>query len=95
MTPVTGWTLRYRLTGSDDDPTISPNSPNSAANTGEILMGLQKGTSYDVMVAASNSAGMGEFKTVMGRTQVDRELCASHLKPDVAMNWRVVDPHLL
>jgi len=73
MTPVTEWTLRYRRTDSSDNPTISSNSPYSANIMSEVLSGLEKGTSYDVMVAASNSAGMGNFTTQTERTQVDRK----------------------
>ncbi|XP_065888354.1 cell adhesion molecule DSCAM-like isoform X3 [Dysidea avara] len=71
MTPVTRWTLRYRLTGSSDDLTISPSSLHSADSRGEVLTGLEKGKSYDVMVAANNSAGMGDVTTEMETTLVD------------------------
>ena len=73
MTPVTRWTLRYRLTGSSDDLTISPSSLHSADSRGEVLTGLEKGKSYDVMVAANNSAGMGDVTTEMETTLVDRK----------------------
>jgi len=69
MTPVMEWTLRYRRTDSSD-VTVSPHPANS---TSEVLSGLEKGTSYDVMVAASNSAGMGDFTTETERTLVDRK----------------------
>jgi len=69
MTPVMEWTLRYSRTDSSD-ATISPHPANSMT---ELLSGLDKGTSYDVMVASSNSAGMGNFMTVTERTLIDRK----------------------
>jgi len=70
MTPVMEWTVRYRRTGSSDT-TISPNSPHPANSMTKVLSGLDTATSYDVMIAASNSAGTGDFTTQTERTLVD------------------------
>ena len=70
MTAVTGWTLCYNPTGSSDDVIMRSHD----ANINEyVLMGLDKGTSYTVSVAASNSAGMGPFTEEVESTMTDRK----------------------
>ena len=70
MTAVTGWTVRYRRTGSSDDFTMGSHDANVMEY---VLTGLDKGTSYIVSVAASNSADMGPFTEKMESTLIDRK----------------------
>ena len=70
MTPVTGWTVGYHPTGSSDD--VIMRSYDANVNE-DVLMGLDKGTSYTVLVAASNSAGMGPFTEEVSSTMIDRK----------------------
>ena len=70
MTAVTGWTLRYHPTSSSNDVT---RQIFDADDSGYVLMGLDRGTSYTVQVAANNSIGMSSFTNQMESTLVDRK----------------------
>ena len=69
MTAVTGWTVHYGITDSNDVTIASYN----ANDNGVELTRLEKGTSYTVSVAASNSAGIGQFTTRTISTLIDRK----------------------
>ena len=69
MTAVTGWTVHYGITDSNDVTITSYN----ANDNEDKLTGLEKGTSYTVSVAASNSAGRGQFTTRTISTLIDRK----------------------
>ena len=71
MTAVTSWTIQYHCTDSDDDVMMQSHDADGV-NEYE-LTGLDKGTSYTVLVAASNSAGMGPFTNQMVMTLIDRK----------------------
>ena len=72
MTAIAAWTVRYHPTGSSDDVIMRSHD----ANVNEdVLMGLDKGTSYTVLVAASNSAGIGPFTEEVASTMIDRKWC--------------------
>ena len=70
MTSVTNWTLLYHRHGNSDNIT---NRSHDADSMGDILTGLDKGTSYVVLVAASNTAGMGPFANSTATTLIDGE----------------------
>ena len=70
MTPVTGWTVCYHPTGGSDDVMMRSHDVNVNE---DVLIGLDKGTSYTVLVAASNSAGMGPFTEEVTSTMIDRK----------------------
>lgn len=70
MTAVTGWTLDYHPTSSSNDVT---RLVFDVDDTGYVLMGLDKGTSYTVRVATSNSTGIGPFTEEMISTLIDRK----------------------
>ena len=72
MTSVTNWTLFYYHHGSSDITSRS----HDADSMGDILTGLDKGTSYVVSVAASNTAGMGPFGDNTATTLIDGEWCS-------------------
>ena len=69
MTAVTGWTLRYHRTGSNDVIMRS----HDADDTSYLIMGLEKGTSYTVSVTVNNYAGVGPFTVQMVSTLIDRK----------------------
>ena len=69
MTAVTGWTIQYHRTDSDDDVMIQSHDADGV-NEYELTV-LDKGTLYTVSVAANNSAGMGSFTNRMVMTLVD------------------------
>ena len=69
MTAVTGWTVHYEITNSNDVTITSYN----ADDNGDKVTGLEKGTSYTVSVAASNSGGIGQFTTRTISTLIDRK----------------------
>ena len=69
MTAVTGWTVHYGITNNNDVTITSYN----ADDNGDELTGLEKGTFYTVSVAASNSAGRGQFTTRAISTLTDRK----------------------
>ena len=69
MTAVTGWTVNYQRGDSNDVMMES----HDANRNGVVLTGLNKGTSYTISVAASNTAGMGTFTTQTETTQTDRK----------------------
>ena len=70
MTAVTSWTVQYHRTDSDDDVMMQSRDGNDDEYE---LTGLDKGTSYTVSVAASNSAGMGPFTDRVVMTLIDRK----------------------
>ena len=69
MISVTSWTVHYGITDSNDVTITSYN----ADDNGVELTGLEKGTSYTVSVAASYSAGRGQFTTRTISTLIDRK----------------------
>ena len=69
MTAVTNWTVHYGITDSNDVTITSYN----AGDNGDELTGLEKGTSYTVSVAATNSAGSGQFTIRTISTLIDRK----------------------
>jgi len=71
MSVVTGWTVHYRRSDSSNVMTTSHN----VNVNNDVLMGLDKGTSYIVSVAASNSAGMGPFTNKTITTLIDCKKC--------------------
>jgi len=71
MSAVTGWTVHYRR--SDSSSVMI--RPHNANVTNDVLMGLDKGTSYIVSVAANNTAGMGPFTNQTITTLIDCKKC--------------------
>ena len=70
MTPVDGWTLRYHPTDDSNDVMMRLHD----ADTNEVeLTGLSKGTSYTILVATSNTAGMGPFADETILTLINRK----------------------
>ena len=69
MTAITGWTVHYEITDSNDVII----TPYNADDNGDEITGLEKGTSYTISVAASNSAGRGQFTTRTISTLIDRK----------------------
>jgi len=70
MTAITSWTVRYHPTSDSSD--VMETSHDANVNE-DVLTGLNKRTSYTVSVAASNSAGMGQFDEESASTPADRE----------------------
>ena len=68
MTPITGWTVRYYPTDNSSDVTLRSHDANTNY---DVITGLNKGTSYVVSVAASNSAGLGRFDAEIVSTLID------------------------
>ena len=51
------------------------NRSHDADSMGDTLTGLDKGTSYVILVAASNTAGMGPFGDSTATMLIDGEWC--------------------
>ena len=69
---ITGYSVQYRISDTDDRPGNQPGSWEDVTHTGTgtdvTVTGLEPNTSYDVRVAANNTAGAGEYAQASGVT---------------------------